>query len=236
MSKQDTIISLLKEINENIDNVGSGGNVPKVKVSYFKVTNKCINDDGIWEGQSLIDTSEIIDMGGMFIKITNLKHLNVSHWDVSKVTNLNSFVRETNIERLDLSMWDTSNVQIIYAAFYNCKKLKWLNLAGFNGSKLTSNSTSVFEQANYIETLVGDHTIDDVINNDIKVFDGLMITVEMTISQNPRINRASLRALINGLADLTGSHAQTLLLGETLIAKLTEEDIAIATGKNWTIA
>jgi hypothetical protein len=49
------------------------------------------------------------------------------------------------------------------------------------------------------------------------------------------LNRASLRAVINGLADLTGQTAQTLTLGATLMAKLTEEDIAIAVSKNWSI-
>ena len=51
-----------------------------------------------------------------------------------------------------------------------------------------------------------------------------------------QVDRASLRALINGLADRTGQSTLILTLGATLIAKLTEDDIAIATNKNWTIA
>ena len=48
------------------------------------------------------------------------------------------------------------------------------------------------------------------------------------------LDRASLRALINGLAEVETT--QTITLGAALRAKLTEEDIAIATAKNWTIA
>ena len=46
----------------------------------------------------------------------------------------------------------------------------------------------------------------------------------------------SLIGMFEALADLTGQTAKTLTIGATNIAKLTEEQIAIATEKNWTIA
>jgi hypothetical protein len=85
----------------------------------------------------------------------------------------------------------------------------------------------------YVESLIGDKTIDDVLSNNIGFLNNLKISLSLDTT---RLERASLRAVINGLADLTGQTAQTLILGATLIAKLTEEDIAIATNKNWTIA
>ena len=43
-------------------------------------------------------------------------------------------------------------------------------------------------------------------------------------------------AMFNSLKDLTGDTAKTLTLGSTNLAKLTDEQKAIATNKNWTLA
>lgn len=282
MSKQDTIISLLKEIDKNIDNVGSGGNVSKIKVYTFRVTNECINDDGIWEGESLIDTSEVISLESCFFK-TRIKRLNASNWDVRKVTDISNFIFGCkNLEYIDLSGWETdslvkmqypfacsaikefnfgdlntSNVTNMFEVFYQCTNLEKCNVANwdvrkvkdmrymFAGTKIKSldltnwevNSTVnmefIFLNLSSLISLVGDRTIENVLENNISVLRNCQY--ELSLNKT-NIDRASLRALINGLADLTGSDTQTLTLGETLIAKLTEEDIAIATAKNWTIA
>jgi hypothetical protein len=105
-----------------------------------------------------------------------------------------------------VSNWDTSNATIVGAMFRGCSSL---------------------------QTLIGGRTIEEVISNNISALNGLKINI---ILSSTILDRASLRALINGLADLTGSTSQKLTLGSTLKAKLTAEDIAIATSKNWTIA
>ena len=46
----------------------------------------------------------------------------------------------------------------------------------------------------------------------------------------------SIVAILNNLADLSDSSAKTLTLGATNLAKLTDEEKAIATNKNWTLA
>ena len=61
----------------------------------------------------------------------------------------------------------------------------------------------------------------------------VVLKISLKLSETA-LDRASLRAIINGLAEVETT--QTLTLGATLMAKLTEEDIAIATAKNWTIA
>jgi surface protein len=315
MSKQDTIISLLKEIDKNIDNVGSVGNASKVKVNTFKVSNECINDDGIWEGEQLIDTSKVVDMLSTFQNVTTLKKLNAGGWDTSNVTRAKwMFANCTNLERIDITGWDFANVNSwtegVYGLFFNCpslkeikgiedlkvptynidygdlfsslKKIKTLNLSKweihptsikymfsncnelenldvsnfvmdectsitytfYNTPSLTSvditkwvgeniTATIGFLNNSGIASLVGNRTDTEIINDSISVLDGLKVSIDI---QSSKLDRASLRALINGLADLTGQTAQTLTLGTTLIAKLTEEDIAIATAKNWTIA
>jgi hypothetical protein len=75
------------------------------------------------------------------------------------------------------------------------------------------------ENSRAIETFVGDRTIDDVINNNITCFGGLK--TYLFLIQQSKLNRASLRAVINGLADLTGQTSQVLEIGATNMAKLT---------------
>jgi surface protein len=118
------------------------------------------------------------------------------------------------------------------AMFSGCRSLQSIDVSNFDTSNVT-NINYMFIDCKNLTTLIGGRTIDEVIANNISALNGLKITANLTLSI---IDRASLRALINGLADLTGSTSQTLSLGSTLTAKLTEEDIAIATAKNWTIS
>lgn len=162
--------------------------------------------DGTWNAD-VIDTSNVTDMSGMFINCSLLQTLDLSSWVTSNVTNMaNMFYYCRSLQTLDVSNWDTSNVTNINSMFYYCKKLT---------------------------TLIGGRTIDEVISNNISTLNGLKININFS---STILDRASLRALINGIADLTGSTSQKLTLGSTLKSKLTEEDIAIATAKNWTIA
>lgn len=51
-----------------------------------------------------------------------------------------------------------------------------------------------------------------------------------------KLTDESIQSIIDGLADLTGQTAQTLTFSSTVKNKLTEEQIASATSKNWNIA
>lgn len=56
------------------------------------------------------------------------------------------------------------------------------------------------------------------------------------LSYSTNLTHDSLMNAINGLYDLTGQTGQTLTLGTRNLAKLTNEEKAIATNKNWTLA
>ena len=292
MSKEKTIISLLEEINKNIDNVGSGGsntnlkeltvtangeyipadygvdgfskvtanvNVQKIKVSGIRCSNECLDENGRWQ-ESFIDTSLVSNFSNCFsapklkrlekIEVTSnatnvasmfseanlLEWADVSDYDFSNVTNLQRmFYNAYNIDNIDVSRWNVNNVTNIVAMFYNCYKLTKLDLTNWNVGAVT-NILQVFYNCINLVSLVGEKTITEVLDNNISCLNGLKISSTTMFNNIIRLNRASLRALINGLADFTGSNTRTLTLNESLIAKLTEEDIAIATAKNWTIA
>ena len=58
----------------------------------------------------------------------------------------------------------------------------------------------------------------------------------LNLSASTKFSVDTMIAMFNALADLTGQQAKTLTLGSTNLAKLTNEQIAIATEKNWTLA
>ena len=113
-----------------------------------------------------------------------------------------------------------------------CQQLQTLDVSSWDVSSVTS-MNGMFSECSQLQTLIGNRTIDDVLaNNNISALNGLKVALSLIYTI---LDRASLRAVINGLADLTGQTTQTLTLHSTLMEKLTEEDIAIATNKNWTI-
>ena len=209
------------------------------------------------------DVSKVTNMNRIFYKCQSLQNLNLSDWNTGNITSLYNMFYECNLLQSigDLSNWDVSKVTNIGNMFEDCKSLQNLNLSGWNTGNVktmdyvfynaninnlditgwtdVSNITSIVgfcSTSSNIPTFVGGRTIDDVINNNITILNGLKIATTNFLLGH-YADRASLRALINGLADLTGQTTVTLNLTSVLVKeKLTEEDIAIATAKNWTIA
>lgn len=68
----------------------------------------------------------------------------------------------------------------------------------------------------------------------INSFSGLKVSAD--ISSQTSLSTASLVTILSGLVDLTGNAAQALTIGATNLAKLSTEQKAIATNKNWTLA
>lgn len=144
--------------------------------------------------------------GDMFREATKLKSVDVTGIDVSETTSVSNIFKNCNkLEQLDLTTWVLPSNRLISNNCFSCRMLN---------------------------SVIGGRNINDVLQNDIAA---LKNNHTAFIFSGTILDRASLRAIINGLADLTGQTAQTLTLGATLMAKLTEEDIAIAVSKNWTI-
>ena len=208
--------------------------VPTKKVVIpggFRVTNTLIID-GYWAGE-LVDTSKVIDARNMFYSCSQLQNLDVSNWDVSKVENTYGMFHSCyRLQNLDVSNWDVSEITDMTQMFYSCYRLQNLDVSNWDVSKV-ENAFAMFSYDSRLQSLIGNLTIDEVLANNIGALNGLKVGLQLNTST--LMDRASLRAVINGLADLTGETTQTLKLGASLLAKLTEEDIAIATNKNWTI-
>lgn len=64
----------------------------------------------------------------------------VENMEISNVNNLNSAFFNSNIVNLDLSRWNIENVITLNRMIENCRKLKYLNLSGWNFYKINNNS------------------------------------------------------------------------------------------------
>ena len=212
----------------NVDNP----NVPNYTISGKPVSYRC------YEYTSKVvfkdfDTSAVTNMSYMFSSCRKLTTLDLSSFNTSAVTNMRSMFRLcSNLSTLDLSNFNTSAVTNMNLMFYSCSNLTTLDVSNFNTSAVT-NMSSMFDGCSNLSTIIGTHTLEEVQAGTIKALRGLKVGI--SFSDSPNLERASILALFYGLADLTGKTAQTVTLHATAKARLTAEDIKIATDKNWNV-
>lgn len=156
-------------------------------------------------------TSSVIDMQNMFYNCNALK--TIPPLDTSNVTNMqNMFYNCSSLT--SIPQLDTNNVTNMNQMFVSCSKLTII--PQFNTSKVTS-MTNMFYDCSSLESI-------------------LMygMSVNFNISPSTKFTRDSLVTILNNLATVTST--KKLTMGSTNLAKLTEEDKAIATNKGWTLA
>ena len=100
-------------------------------------------------------------------------------------------------------------------AFYGCSSLATVYLP----NTLTDNANQLFRSSNNLTCVV----LENEFNASVNLSRG-QYSVDTII------------AMLNALADRTGLTAKTLTLGQYNLSKLTSEQIAIATNKNWNLA
>ena len=102
---------------------------------------------------SNFDTSNVTNMGFMFLGMSNLTTLNLSNFDTSKVTDMQlMFWGMRNLTTLNLSNFDTSKVTNTRSMFQGMSNLTTLNLSSFNTSKVTDMS-DMFAEMHSLTTL-----------------------------------------------------------------------------------
>lgn len=187
-----------------------------------------------------IDTSNCTNMDLMFGGLFSLKELEVNHFDTSKVTHMyNTFGGLKSAEVLDLSNWNTDNVTNMSYMFNSCFKIITLNLSNFNMSKVT-NISSMFYDSSFKgmalqNIIIGNHQLGKAyLSSQSENYSSYTLDVKSL----PLLTHESLMNIINGLYDIktAGVASQQLIIGSTNIAKLTSEEIAIATNKGWTVS
>jgi surface protein len=185
------------------------------------------------------NVEECVTTQGAF-SACSIIELNAKGWNLSKVKScIEMFSWCSNLEIIKgTEDWNLHDVTNIKGMFYQCNKLKSLDTTNWDFSNVVACDFTFLRGCTSLETLIGNHTLAEAENNTIKCFNGMSINLDL--SNLNKLERASLRAVINGLADVTDQPAEsrpTLSLGTTLMAQLTEEDITIATDeKGWNLA
>ena len=201
------------------------------------------------------DTSNVTDISGMFsnIYISSEFKIQIPTFDTSKVTNMNWLFSKTGYIGTRLLLpepfFDTSNVtnmsnmfngensRIGYGSIQSKNNLSEVPL--FNTSKVT-NIFSMFRSCGNLK-IIPAYDFSNVTSasyiirntNTLEQFLPTGLKVSFDLSDSTKFTREALVVVLNNLG--TPTSTQTLTLGSTNLAKLTEEDIAIATEKNWTL-
>ncbi|MGX4687141.1 BspA family leucine-rich repeat surface protein [Vagococcus sp. JNUCC 83] len=110
------------------------------------------------EGLNKLDTSNAINMQGMFSKAGSLVSIDLSNFNTSNVTNMNSmFYKVTSVTQLDASTFDTKQVTDMTAMFEGSTSLKTLDLSNFDTVSVTK-MRQMFNNLHNLATLSLDKT------------------------------------------------------------------------------
>lgn len=198
------------------------------------------------------NTSNVTNMFRMFNDCSSLKTIPVLN--TQNVTNMSNMF-DTCLSLETIPMLDTSNVTDVSFLLHYCDKLT--TVPAFNTSKATE-MRSMFEHCSGLVTIP---ELDASNANELQsmfekctaltTFGGLKnigmgydtssdanyFRYTLNLSDSPLLTHDSLMNVINNLYDIKskGVKNQRLQLGDTNKAKLTAEEIAIATNKGWNV-
>lgn len=194
----------------------------------FFDTSNVTNMSGMFQGCNQMlttipqyNTESVTDMSNFLngcAKIVNIPLLNTSN-----VTTFSGAFRSTKIT--SIPQLNTSNVEDITNAFNSCKSLTTIPQLDFSKVKAFGFS---FTNCTALTTIGGFINLGKALEARQQTFD---------LSASTLLTKESIMNVINNLAapDNTNITGTTLLLSATSYALLTEEDIAIATAKNWSV-
>ena len=206
----------------------------KIKTIPMLNTEKVTNMQGMFtECTSLIEipelyTNNVADMSSMFSYCKNLK--TIPTMNTNKVTTMNMMFYNSGITTIP--ELDTSKVTNVYNMFYSCSNL--ITIPKLNFENVT-NVSGVLTGAESVVNIGGFENLGKAyLTNKSANYSnyGLVLT------NCSKLTHDSLMNVINNLYDIKtkGCQAQRLQLGPTNLAKLTEEEIAIATDKGFNVS
>lgn len=153
-----------------------------------------------------LDTSNVTAMNSMFTECSNLT--SIPQLNTSKVTDMSGmFYSCTKLTTIPLL--DTSNVTFMWGMFTECTQLT--TVPSLDVDKVTDFGQMFFFCPNLKSILMTN------------------IGADLNISDSTKFEREDLLIILNNLKTVTS--ATTLTMGATNLAKLTDEDKAIATNK-----
>ena len=177
----------------------------------------------------LLNTEKVINMQYMFtncFSLTTLPSINTSNV-ISMNNTFTSCESLTTIPSLN-----TEKTTDMYFMFYHCNSLKTIPL--LNANKVDTISYAF----NYCTNLIDFGGLENLGQAYKTSRNANDLSYQLNLSYSAKLTHESLMNVINNLYDIKakGCKTQQLVLGSTNIAKLTSEEIAIATNKGWTVS
>lgn len=189
----------------SIDELINYGDTSNV-TTFEEMFNYCSNLTSV----PLLNTSNATTMVNMFFSCTNLASIPL--FDTSKVTNMRGMFSGCSKLKA-IPLLDTSNVDTMTDWLTSCVILE--SIPQIDVSNVTSFKNAFLNCAR-LKTIL---------------MHGMKASFD--ISASNRFEKSDLVTILNNLAVVTTT--QTLKMGTTNLAKLTDEEKAIATNKGWTL-
>ena len=193
------------------------------------------------------DTSNVTNMTYMFYNCFNLTSLDVSGWDTSKVTGMSNMFQSCSslTDNIGIDKWYCPALYDVSCMFQNCNLMTKIDASSWKRGEDGEAAIDIvfaFACANSMLYLdISGWTFKYISPNFANTFPSTLTTlkwsnwsVNVNISSLKKLTAESVSGLLANLANVTGG--QTLTLGSTLIAKVSDAEIASATNKGWTIA
>ena len=203
-------------------------NIPLLDTSNVTDMTEMFNDCSLLETIPKLETGNVTVMNGMFKGCSSLKQIPLLN---TKSCNHMEKIFSGCSSITEIPELDTSNVISMWYMFFKCTSLTTVPM--LDASKITS-VYNMFNNCSSLVTLGGLKNLGmsyptNYIDNAIEL--------TLNLSDSPLLTHDSLMNVINNLYDIKskGVKTQTLQLGNTNKAKLTMEEIAIATNKGWNV-
>lgn len=181
--------------------------------AYFDAGGMCgVSSATSFEGIIPFEaTSNVTNMTCMFYSCVNL--ISVPLFDTSKVTKMQQMFDKCS-SLTSVPAFDTRNVVYMSNMFYECSSLT--SVPAFDISNVSYMSDMFYKCSSLREIHM------------------LNIGTDLDIHYSTKFTREALLEIIGNLKPV--KRTKRLTMGATNLAKLTEEDKAIATNKGWTLA
>ena len=216
-----------------IDNLPSGGSGAGDVYEYFSNVASISGNTDFFAKNLIkkipnIDITGITSMSSTFEGLEGLQELNLP--DVSEVKNMTKLCYNCTTLR-KVKLLNSIGVTNMSNMFAGCVSLK--EVEELQGDKCI-NLTNILSGCENLETFGGIKSLGKAY---LTFYVSGYSNYSFDLSTCSKLTHDSLMNVINGLYDIASKNVkmQKLILGETNLAKLTENEIAIATNKGWEV-
>lgn len=227
-------------ININVSNWDTS-NITSLRFTFADMKNLESVECADW------NVSNVTTFYALFDTCSILKTIDVSKWDTSSATNMAWMFNNNSLKTLDVSNFNTSKVANMSAMFSGCHSLTRIDVSNFNTSNVLNFGRAFSFWHNVCEELnISGLNLERCTSMKNTFFDTAFKVIRCDGLRLPNIDMStiglhtstaltveSIVGLMNALPQ--SDKGYSFQIGGGNIAKLTDEQKAIATNKGWTL-